>query len=132
MSQNFSSDVEFIRLVALSLPGVAESLKWENHLCFTVAGRIFLIVALDVVPPVITFKSGAEESSQLLEHPGLYKAAYLGRYQWLSASSPEVFTPLQWENIITRSYKLVFGRLPLKVQKALRAKFSQDDGFMTL
>jgi predicted DNA-binding protein (MmcQ/YjbR family) len=122
MSQNPLSDVELIRAMALSLPGASESLKWGNNLCFTVAGRIFLIVDLDEVPPVITFKSDVKESSELLELPGLRKAAYLGRYQWLSASSPEVFTPLQWENLIARSYQRVFARLPLKVQKALGAK----------
>lgn len=124
MTETLSSDVEFIRTLALSFPGAGEDLKWGQNLCFTVAGRIFLIMTLDEAPPVITFKSDAEECSRLLEFPGVRKAAYLGRYHWLSVYSPEIFLPHQWEELITRSYQRVFGRLPFKVQKALGKKSS--------
>lgn len=113
------SDVESLRAKALSLPGTAEDLKWGNNLCFTVGGRIFLIMALDEVPPVITFKSDAEESSRFQELSGVRKAAYLGRYHWLSAVSPDVFTPQQWEEIIARSYQRIVSRLPCKIRRTL-------------
>lgn len=115
-------DIESLRAMALSLPGTAEDLKWGQNLCFTVGGRIFLIMALDEVPPVITFKSDAEESSRLLEHNGVRKAAYLGRYQWLSVLSPEVFTPQQWEEIILSSYHRVASGLPLRMRRTLGTK----------
>ena len=33
-----------------ALPGMTEDIKWENHLCFNVGGKMFLVTSPDNVP----------------------------------------------------------------------------------
>ena len=41
-------NIEKLRGLCLSLPGVTEDIKWESDLCFSVAGKMFCGTSVDV------------------------------------------------------------------------------------
>lgn len=39
-------DVKDLRSMCKQLPGVSEDIKWEDHLCFNVGGKMFLLLRI--------------------------------------------------------------------------------------
>ena len=39
--------VEELREIALKLTGVTEDIKWQDHLCFSVGNKMFLVTSPD-------------------------------------------------------------------------------------
>ena len=42
--------LDTIQKICKSFPEVTEDIKWENHLCFNVGGKMFLITSPDSSP----------------------------------------------------------------------------------
>ena len=47
--------------------GVTTDIKWEDHLCFNVGEKIFLLTTPDLSPPTATFKVSNEDFNALAE-----------------------------------------------------------------
>ncbi|MGI8891947.1 MAG: MmcQ/YjbR family DNA-binding protein [Bacteroidia bacterium] len=111
--------LEDIRSYCLSLPGVTESIKWEDHLCFCVAEKMFLITSPDLFPVTTSLKTSDELFEQLTTREGLIPAPYLARYKWIHIDSLDRLTNKEWMEYINLSYQLVFEKLPAKKKQQI-------------
>lgn len=112
-------NLEILRNFALSHPGVTEDIKWENHLCFNVGGKMFLITNPDGVPVNASFKASDTDFSELQRIQGIIPAPYLARYKWLQIDDISRLTSDEWERIVAESYRLIFEKLPAKLRNTI-------------
>jgi predicted DNA-binding protein (MmcQ/YjbR family) len=111
--------VEEIRNICLSLKGTEESIKWENHLCFTIGGKMFFVVNPDNFPINGSFKTTPEIFDYLTELDGFIPAPYLAKHYWVQFDNMECFNKVKWTEHIERAYSLILEKLPLKVKKQI-------------
>lgn len=102
----------------MSLPAVQEAVKFEDHLSFTIAEKIFCITGFGDNDPV-SLKVSAEDFDILTEREGIGQAAYFARRQWVSVQNRNVLRKKEWEEYLRKSYELVKSKLPKKVQKEI-------------
>ncbi len=57
-------DIETLRDMCRALPAVTEDIKWGHDLCFSVAGKMFCVAALEG-PLTVSFKVKDEEFDEL-------------------------------------------------------------------
>jgi predicted DNA-binding protein (MmcQ/YjbR family) len=113
--------VESIRRWCLALGGATEDIKWDDDLVFSVGGKMFCVVMLEV-PHRLSFKCDEETFAELVEREGIIPAPYLARAKWVSLESLD--GPMEWrelERLLRRSYELVRGSLTKKAQAAIEA-----------
>ena len=111
--------IEEIRSCCLALPGVTEDIKWEDHLCFNVGGKMFLVTAPDNFPVSASFKASDADFEELQEREGFIPAPYMARYKWIFVDNLERMTGEEWDKYIRISYDLVFAKLSGKVKKEI-------------
>ena len=117
-------NIDAIREYCLSFPDATEGLQWGDDLLFRVRAKIFVSVPLDAAAPVrITFKTTPEKILELLEIEGVERAAYVGRYNWVSLQRFDVLPWTELKDLIRQSYQLVVARAPKK-RKASRVSRS--------
>jgi len=104
-------------------PGVASSIKWEDDLVFTVAGKMFAVYCLrGPHRERVSFKVDPERFLELTDQPGISPAAYMARAFWISINEPDRFARAKMSEFVRHSYDLVRGGLSKKQQAALAAK----------
>ena len=101
-------------------PGVTSSIKWEADRVFSVAGKMFVVIA-SIGPDRgrFSFKVDTDRFLELTEQPGMMAAPYLARAFWVSVNEPERFARDELEAYVRRSYELVVANLPKKTQATL-------------
>lgn len=109
--------IEDIQVICKSLKGVTEDIKWEDHLCFNVGGKMFLITAPDMVPVSASIKVSDEVFDELSDREGFAPAPYLARYKWVWMDDIRHLSKKEWEVYIKSAYQLVAARLPSKTRK---------------
>jgi predicted DNA-binding protein (MmcQ/YjbR family) len=96
-----------LRRLALALPETTEQVAWEDHPTFRVRDKIFVITGFDAGS--MTVKATLEDQEALVAtHPRVTKAAYVGRYGWVSVDLTG--KGLDWamvEDLVRESYRLV-------------------------
>ncbi len=108
-----------LREFCLALPGAKEQMQWGDHLLFKVGGKVFFITGFASHSPY-TIKSAGEEFYELTELPGIRPAPYLARARWVQIDPAECqLSRVEIERLVRRSYDLVVGGLPKKVQASL-------------
>jgi predicted DNA-binding protein (MmcQ/YjbR family) len=115
------SYVEWARQFCLSLPSVTEKVRWEHNLLFCVRDKMFCVANLDpaVSPGRIAFKCTPEKFAELGEIEGLVPAPHMAHNHWISVRDLSALRRNELEELIRRSYQLVFERLPKKTQAAV-------------
>ncbi|QEE50352.1 hypothetical protein FUA48_12415 [Flavobacterium alkalisoli] len=113
--------IEELQNICATLPGVTYDIKWEDHLCFNVGEKMFLITSPDSVPHNASFKVSADDFEELTQREGIIPAPYLARYKWVQADDINRFTKKEWEKYLPAAYQLVFDKLPAKVKKEITA-----------
>ena len=108
-----------IRDTALALSAVTEDIKWENHLCFSVGAKMFLVTSPDSFPPTAAFKVDAEEFEEIINREGFTRHSHLGRHNWVQLDDISRLQKSQWQACISQSYKLVVAKLPKKLKATL-------------
>ena len=108
-----------LRKICKTLPGVTEDIKWEDHLCFNVGQKMFLVTSPDKVPHTASFKVLEDEFDNLCEREGFMPAPYLARYKWVFIDDINHLNKKEWEQFIRQSYNLIFSKLPAKVRKEI-------------
>lgn len=109
--------------LSASWPGVASSIKWEDDLVFTVAGKMFAVFCLrGPHRQRLSFKVDPERFLELTDQPGISPAAYMARAFWISIAEPDRFARTKMIEFLRHSYDLVRGGLSKKQQAALAAK----------
>lgn len=108
-------NIEELRKLCTSLPDVTEDIKWENHLCFNIGGKMFCILGLDQVPVTASFKTSDEDFILLSTREGFRPAPYLARYKWIHTSDINNLSTKDWKKLISESYRLIKSKLPKKI-----------------
>jgi len=111
--------IEDLQTICYQLPGVTESIKLWDHLCFDVGNKTFLYTYPDRVPPSASFKVPAEDFDELTAREGLQPNPYAARYNWIVATDINCLTKKEWEHYIRQSYDLILAKLPFKMKKGL-------------
>lgn len=73
----------------LAKEGAIEENPWE-HVAWKVGGKLFVIASQD--SNVFTVKSTLEQQEALVQHPAIQKAAYVGRYGWVTITAEDETT----------------------------------------
>lgn len=112
-------DLETLRSICTSFPGVTEDIKWEDHLCFNVGAKMFLITSPDHHPVSASLKCSDEDFEVLSTRPGCSPAAYLARHKWVAVSDISLLEPSEWQLLARQAYELVRDKLPKRVRESL-------------
>jgi predicted DNA-binding protein (MmcQ/YjbR family) len=111
--------VEDIRNICLKLKGVTEDIKWGDHLCFNIGGKMFMVTAPSSVPVSASFKTSDEDFEELGVKPGFKPAPYMARHKWIYTEDIGLLGAKDWKRYITSAYTIVSSGLPAKTRKAL-------------
>lgn len=111
--------IEEIQTICNSFAGVTTDIKWEDHLCFNIGGKMFLVTAPDSVPQTASFKAADEDFEQLTEREGIIPAPYMARYKWVFVDDISRLNKKEWEKYLNLSYRLIHDKLPAKVRKEI-------------
>jgi predicted DNA-binding protein (MmcQ/YjbR family) len=120
-------DFETIQDICQQFPGVTEDIKWENHLCFCVAEKMFLVLGLDETPPTASFKVGDDEFDEISSREGFKPAPYMARNKWVFTDNISRMNRQEWQQRARNAYELVKSKLPKKVQAALVSAHPKGD-----
>ena len=113
-------NIEDLQAICINLPGVTQDIKWENHLCFNVGNKIFLITSPDTVPVTASFKLVDEEFDELAGREGFKPSPYLARYKWIYVDNINLLTKKEWEVYIGQAYLLISSKLSIKIKKKIK------------
>ncbi len=111
-------DTEKLTSFCLSMKGAHDGIKWEDHLCFMIAGKMFCLTGLTDESNV-SFKVSNEEFEELCERNGIIPAPYMARNKWVSVQKRNALKPKEWEYYLRRSYEIIKSKLPKKVQREI-------------
>jgi predicted DNA-binding protein (MmcQ/YjbR family) len=103
------SYLEQLREIALAFPGAAEEWPWENHPVWKAANRKIFVMAGDDDAGVLnaTVKLDHDAGQEALTLPFVTKAAYVGRFGWVSAHVTNDFEFEVLAAWVARSHELV-------------------------
>jgi predicted DNA-binding protein (MmcQ/YjbR family) len=109
-----------LRKFALSLRQTTVVKQWGECLVFKIAGKMFLIIALDgeLIDGVV-FKCAPEEFDELTEIEGIAQAPYCAKRMWVRVSDLDALSAKELQARVRHSYDLVVAKLPKKIQAAL-------------
>lgn len=110
-------NLEKLRELCMSFPGATEGLKWEDHICFMVAEKIFCMTG---EWGGANFKVTDEEFEEMLERDGIVPTPYMARNKWVTVQQYNKLKPKEWEHYIAQSYQIIRSKLPKKVQGQLK------------
>lgn len=111
--------VSDLQVICERYNGVTTDIKWENHLCFCVGEKMFLVTAPDSFPVTASFKATDEQFELLSARPGCMPAPYMARHKWIFTDDIRHFSPSEWQELIRDAYHLVAAKLPAGKRKAL-------------
>lgn len=111
--------LEALRQFCLSLPGVTEDIKWEEHLCFSVGEKLFIVTSPDAYPITASFKTTPELFEEYSAKEGFIQAPYFGKKQWLFIDNIERLPDDEWKMLLQTAYHLIFAKLTKKKQKEI-------------
>lgn len=109
-------DLDKLRTLCMSFPGTTEGIKWEEHICFMVAEKLFVITGEDR----ISFKASPDEVEELIEKDGIVPNSHLARSNWVTVQGYNKLKPKEWQHYIRQSYDLIRSKLPKKIQAGLQ------------
>lgn len=112
-------NIEQIRDICLSLPGVTEDVKWEDNLCFLAGNKIFFMAGLDASPTPASFKVPPEDFNKVASRDGFHQAPYLARGQWVHTDDVGNLSEEEWAHYARQSYELIKSKLTKKAQREL-------------
>jgi len=112
-------NVDWLREVCLSFPGVTEQIQWGYDLLFKVSGKMFALTPLEPAPVCLSFKASSENFAELTERPNIIPAPYLARAQWVALQTRDALPPDELARLLRESYDMVFAKLPRKARDAV-------------
>ena len=106
--------LENIQNICSKFGNVTEDIKWEDHLCFNVGGKMFLITSPDLSPVTASFKTSEEKFNELSERDGFKPAPYLAKHKWIHVDNINRVNNREWKELLEISYNLIKEKLPKK------------------
>ncbi len=111
-------DIETLRKLCGSYPGVTEDIKWGADLCFLVGSKMFCVTGMENGSHT-SFKVTPEEFDELIDRPGIIPAPYMARNKWVAVTDGSALKMEEWKHFLKQSYELVKAGLPAKVRNSL-------------
>lgn len=111
--------IDELKELCLSFPHATEDVKWGKDLCFLVGGKMFCATGLNEADRLVSFKCTPEKFEELVERDGIIPAPYVARYHWVAVEDMNALDEEEFEDLISRSYLLVYENLPLGQRKNL-------------
>ncbi len=108
--------IEDLQKLCKTFKGVTEDIKWDDHLCFNIGGKMFLVTSPDSVPVSASFQVTAEEFEELSNKEGFIPAPYLAKYKWVHLDDISRLSKKQWQHYAKQSYELKAAKLPKKLK----------------
>ena len=112
-------NVDWLRELCLSFPGVTEQIQWGNDLLFKVGGKMFAAAPLEPAPVRLSFKASPENFAELTERPHIIPAPYLARAQWVALETRDAVPREELAGLLRESYELVAAKLTKKLRESL-------------
>ena len=109
-------NLDTLRELCRQLPAVTEDIKWGHDLCFSVAGKMFCVAALEG-SLTVSFKVKDDEFDEMSNSPGMRPAPYVARYKWVLVEEVSALNRKEWEHYVKQSYELVKAKLPKKLAR---------------
>ena len=114
------SHIEWVREFCLALPRTTEDIQWGNNLLFRIAKKIYCVVDLDPgIATKLAFKCTPEKFAELVEIEGIIPAPYMARNHWVAMVEMDALRQNEIKELVRKSYRLVFEKLPRKTQAEL-------------
>ncbi len=111
---------EGLRTFCLSLPHVEEDIKWEDHLCFMIAKKMFAVTNLAASKThFVAVKCTPQKAAELLEIDGIIPTPYMERNHWVTLQRGDVLRDGEIKELVQTSYAVVVSKLPKRTQAAL-------------
>jgi len=111
--------IEDLQAICDNFQGVTKDIKWEEHLCFNIGSKMFLVTSPDACPPTATFKVTDEEFEEIIARDGFAPASHVGRYKWVTVDDISRLSKKEWEYYARQSYDLIVSKLPAKLKADL-------------
>jgi predicted DNA-binding protein (MmcQ/YjbR family) len=112
-------NIEQLRELCLSFPGVTEQIQWGDDLLFKVGGKMFAVTRLEPAKVWLSLKANPEHFAELTERPGIIPAPYLARAKWIALESPDAVPNAELSQLLRESYELVLAKLPRKMRESV-------------
>lgn len=112
-----------LKAFALSLPKTTVVKQWGECLVYKVAGKMFLIIALDgdLIDGVV-FKCDPADFDALTDIDGITQAPYCAKRMWVRVGDLAALPESELNQRIRASYTLVVAKLPKKTQAGLAVR----------
>src|SRR5437588_9699893 len=115
-----ASHIEWIRKYCLALPHTTEKIQWGNDLLFRIGEKMYCVLCLEPQAPVkVSFKCTPEKFAELVEIEGIIPAPYMARNNWVAMVEMDALRQNEIKELVRKSYRLVFEKLPRKTQAEL-------------
>jgi len=98
-----------LRRLARALPGTSETTTF-GHPTFRAGTKSFAVVESYGGEDVVCFKATLEDQALLVLDPRFEVAPYVGRYGWTSMRTGEGVDPVELEELMRESYRLVASK----------------------
>ena len=112
-------NLDQLRKLCLSFPGVTEQIQWGDDLLFKVGGKMFAVTRLEPAKVWLSLKANPEQFVELTERPGVIPAPYLARAKWIALESPYALPDSELAQLLRESYELVRAKLPRKISESI-------------
>jgi predicted DNA-binding protein (MmcQ/YjbR family) len=112
-------NIDQLRKLCLSFPGVTEQIQWGDDLLFKVGGKMFAVTRLEPAKVWLSLKANPENFAELTERPGVIPAPYLARAKWIALESPDALPDAELALLLRESYELVRAKLPRKIGESI-------------
>lgn len=109
-------NLEELQQLCQTFKGVTEDIKWQDHLCFNIGGKMFLVVSPDSIPVSASFQVTSDEFDELSQKEGFVPAPYLAKYKWVHLDDINRLSKKQWQHYARQSYELKAAKLPKKIK----------------
>jgi predicted DNA-binding protein (MmcQ/YjbR family) len=110
---------EWIRSACLAMPGVTETIQWEDHMVFKVGGKSFAIAGLTPDSLLLTLKLTPERFAEMTERPGVIPAPYLARSHWIGIEAQSSVSRGEVLELLKEAHATVAAKLPKKTRLEL-------------
>ena len=119
-------NLDQLRKLCLSFPGVTEQIQWGDDLLFKVGGKMFAVTRLEPAKVWLSLKANPEQFAELTERPGIIPAPYLARAKWIALESPDAVPDSELSLLLRESYELVRAKLPRKIAESIAHRKTAD------
>jgi predicted DNA-binding protein (MmcQ/YjbR family) len=111
--------IEDLQTICSKFKEVTEDIKWEDHLCFNIGGKMFLVTAPDKLPVTASFKASDEDFDELTEREGFIPAPYMAKHKWVFVDNINRLSKKEWQHYARKAYELTAAKLSAKFRKSI-------------